>query len=618
MSELQALFLAQPADLRSVKPAARAKFIISMRKVGQMWTVTSRFEDDIWTFHGSPTNVKLANRRFDFKSIPFGFRAIVKESTYRYIRRGLEGRKRPGTGALLTYLKGVVSFTRYLTDLGIGTLKDATPSVCANFARAWKTGELSHVAKPALATVFQRLRSVEVLFELSQHTDDSMPQHPWEESSAQYISGESAASRSVGRRTPLIPYTDFSALFQSAWKIVEEADRLLTLREDMDRIQRASVGLSRVGVNERKTRVLELRGWNAGISALLERIMLLRTACYIVLASLTGCRNHELAYVRSDSYYSSVGHDGETYWWMISISTKTGEGKTEWMLPEAGVRALRIMQRWASPYHALLLEEISRLRQSDCTDVRIAEAEEHRGALFVGLSRHKDASVRTLSLTRWNDLLANFCVYSGVARVSTHQFRRTFANYAARSKFGDLRYLKEHFKHWSMDMTLGYALNEDQEMALFLEIQDELDDMKKATVGEWLSPGASLSGGYGRNLIAWRGRDENVVMFKSRAAMIGAIAESTAIRSNGHAWCTSDNHDCLGNETERLRCGDNCEHGVVGERHRPIYDRLYEDLTLLRSCTDIGRGGATRVERDIARCRRILIGIGHDPAEVPS
>jgi hypothetical protein len=47
--------------------------------------------------------------------------------------------------------------------------------------------------------------------------------------------------------------------------------------------------------------------------------------------------------------------------------------------------------------------------------------------------------------------------------LATHQFRRKFANYAARSQFGDLRYLKQHFKHWSLDMTLGYALNESQE-----------------------------------------------------------------------------------------------------------------------------------------------------------
>ncbi|MDB5935350.1 MAG: hypothetical protein JWQ01_2694 [Massilia sp.] len=51
-------------------------------------------------------------------------------------------------------------------------------------------------------------------------------------------------------------------------------------------------------------------------------------------------------------------------------------------------------------------------------------------------------------------------------------YKRLTACYAARSQFGDLRYLRDHFKHWSLDMTLGYAMNESQEMELYLEIQE--------------------------------------------------------------------------------------------------------------------------------------------------
>lgn len=615
MTKLQKAFLSQPSTLRGIEPSDRDKLIVSMRKVGDTWNVTSLFKEDIWTIYGAPTNVPRANTFLHFERVPASFRAIVKETMYRYLRHGLEGRKKPGYSALATYLKGVVSFTHYLTGVGIRTLKDVTPFVCANYVQALKSGQISRVAKLAPSTVEMRLGSIEALFELSQHTHSPIPEHPWQDSSAHHISGEGAARRLEGRKTPLIPYQDFSTLFQTAWRIVEEADTVLTLRDEMEKIQEGCTALTREGVNHRKRQALERLGWTHGLFALNTRIILVRTACYVVLASLTGCRNHELAYVRNDSYYSTVGRDGETYWWMRSISTKTDEGKTEWMVPEAGVRALRVMERWACPYQALLQEEIQRLRKVDGNDPRITEAEEHVGALFLGLDRRQYSKVRTLTVTRWNATLAEFAAHCGIASVSTHQFRRTFANYAARSQFGDLRYLKEHFKHWSMDMTLGYALNEDQEMALFLEIQDELEDMKEATVSEWLSPATPLAGGYGSNLVKWRSQNENVVMFKSRSAMIRSIAESTAIRSNGHAWCTSDNHECSGNDTEQLRCGDGCENGVVGERHRDIYDGLYGALTSLSSCEDIGRGGAARVERDIARCRRILIGIGHDPVE---
>jgi integrase len=38
-----------------------------------------------------------------------------------------------------------------------------------------------------------------------------------------------------------------------------------------------------------------------------------------------------------------------------------------------------------------------------------------------------------------------------------HQFRRTYARYVARAELGDLLTLRDHFGHWSIDMTTYYA-----------------------------------------------------------------------------------------------------------------------------------------------------------------
>eukprot|EP00952_Eustigmatos_sp_NYUAD-ZCMA_P002920 12753-Eustigmatos_ZCMA.PRE.1 len=83
-----------------------------------------------------------------------------------------------------------------------------------------------------------------------------------------------------------------------------------------------------------------------------------RTACYVVVASLSGCRNHELGFLRSNAIYSEETDKGERYWWMRSTSTKTDEGATEWMIPEAAVTAIRIMERWAAPYQVQLEAQI--------------------------------------------------------------------------------------------------------------------------------------------------------------------------------------------------------------------------------------------------------------------
>jgi integrase len=412
----------------------------------------------------------------------------------------------------------------------------------------------------------------------------------------------------------MMPDNVFTTLFQRAWDIVQGADQLLDLRDEMERIIAGNAGLrQRTAKAKRNERLREL-GFEGGLRKLESELREIRTAAYIVIASISGCRNHELAFLRANAYYSTEDDDGELYWWMRSKSVKTDEGPTEWMVPEAAVAALQVMERWSLPFRALLCHEIEQLRACNPLDSRIAEAEEHLDALFLGVDKAKGNLIRTLSNKQWNSQLRAFAGRCGLAwDLASHQFRRKFANHAAKSQFGDLRYLKKHFKHWSMNMTLGYALNEYQEMALYLEVQDELDDIKETTVSRWLDSDTSLAGGYGLSLVDWRGKDESIVLFKNHAHMVKSIAASTAIRSNGHAWCTADDNLCVGNTLERTRCGGGCGNAVIGAEHALLYQGLYDHLATLRDADDIGRGGRARVERDLQRCAGVLRTLGFSP-----
>lgn len=118
-----------------------------------------------------------------------------------------------------------------------------------------------------------------------------------------------------------------------------------------------------------------------------------------------------------------------------------------------------------------------------------------------------------------------------------------------------------------------------------------------------------LAGGYGKALKQWQREPQNLLIFKDHASMLKSISESTAIRSNGHAWCTADNEGCVGNTLDRTRCG-NCNHAVIGRVHAPIYQRLYDDLKELLHCPDIGEGGRQRIERNLNRCRDVLAQLG--------
>lgn len=606
-------------DPRTLRDAERNALIVSIRVVDGHPVIVSRYGDSRWRTVNHPTNKAPADQSINFEKLPEPFRETMKAIAYRYLQRGREGQKRPGPRAVVKLVGDSVFFLRHLESRGVTKLADTTSAICATYIekcrrhRVTRKGEQRPMKPAALVHLFS---VVEGLHELSQHTRDAMPEHPWSGTSAAHLAGRTGAG--TGRRqetTPLMPDDVFTTLFQKAWAHIEQSQPLLKTRDSWLAVL-ASRGKQWTYGQKSAALVafVKPRGWIGG-RAFNRALFDLRTSCYIVVASLSGCRHHELAFLKTGASYRAASTvdqsncERNTYWWMRSRSTKTGAGDTEWMVPEAAVRALRVMERWAKPHQAHLAAEIEARKLRNPRDPEIAEAARHQGTLFLASEPRRGNGVRTLSVQGLNLALKSFARSCDLQWVPTsHQFRRKFANYAARSQFGDLRYLKEHFKHWSLDMTLGYALNESQEMELYGEIQSELDNIKTGVVESWLNRSARLAGGYGANVVAWR--DSNpVTIFKDRKHMVRSLAESTPIRSNGHAWCTADDDLCVGNGLERTRCGG-CGNAVIGVKHAPIYRGLHDHLQEVAKMPDIGDGGRKLVERDMQRCRSVLAALG--------
>jgi len=605
----------QPVEIRGLKQIDRNLLVVSAINLDGKWQVISRYGDENWLFYGGPTNKRASFREFQFSLVPENYRETMKSIVYRYIRRGRNDGRKPAIATLRALFDNALPYLAFLNNRGILSLGGITSQTCKVYSDSIKSAISTRKKRHLKSSSREkRLLAVEAIHELSQYCDDPMLEQPWIDSSAYVLSGEHDANSgesSQPAKTPLIPDEVFTALFQASSVTIEGAERILKLRDDIDALAVKRAELSESGLNYAKNRLLVEHGWAEGLDSFEEAVLDIRTACYIVVASLSGCRNHELAYIQSNSYYSTKDDEQEVYWWMKSRSTKTGEGYTEWMIPPAAVAALRVADWWALPYQAKIKSEIMRRRKKSSRDAEIAEARKHQDAIFLGVARKKGNEVRTLSLEAWNVNLKLFAQKHGIDwSFTTHQFRRKFANYAARSKFGDLRYLKEHFKHWSMDMTLGYALNEAQELELYAEIQAEYDDIKEELVESWLRPHEPLAGGYGEGIMVWRiGAD--IQLFKSRGDMVRAVAESTPIRSNGHAWCTAQDDACVGNGgLESTRCANGCNNGVVGRRHVAFYRGLYDHNKELLQCNDIGPGGLARAKRDLEICDRTLRKLG--------
>jgi hypothetical protein len=611
----------QPGDVRDLPKSDRDNLIISASQVDGQWVILTRYVDDVWDLNNRTSNVPPSHNRLDFGTISPVFRAAMKAMIYRYLRRGRSGMGRAKGSRLQELFIYSRLFLRYLEAHKLDHLSAVSPLICTTYAAAcrtqYRTRRSEH--KPLSQTeLSKRFRAVEALYELSQYTDDRMPQEPWPETSATAMAGliGIGSDSKQGSKTPLIPDDVFCVIFERAYQQIERGQQLLDLRDALPTFAAQQEVLPAYSITRMKRHHLSSLGWEGGARGFNKALSDLRTACYIVLASTSGCRNHELANLQSGAHHRTQDEDGTVYHWMRSRSEKTDVGSHDWMIPEAGVRALRLMERWSAPYQAIIAGEIAQRRRANPLDPQIAEASKHRHAIFLGMTPYGGHCVRTLGNASWNLCLKAFTKECGLNwDLTSHQFRRKFANYVAHSRFGDLRYLKEHYAHWTLDMTLSYAMDDSWGQHLDLEmfdiIHEELEDIKLGVVENWLND-TPLAGGYGRALEHWRREPQNLLIFKDHASMLKSIAESTAIRSNGHAWCTADNDGCVGNTLERTRCGD-CNHAVIGRRHAPIYQRLYNDLKGLLHCQDIGEGGRQRVERNLNRCRDVLIHLGMEP-----
>lgn len=611
----------QPRDVRDLLVCDRDSLMISATRVDLHWVILSRYGDDTWQLEGFTSNISDGRRRVDFTQVPKSFQVVMKAILYRFLRCGRSGQRRPKGITVHKLFVCAQPFLRYLATLNIEHLSAVSPEVCASYVAACRAHRQSRRSpgKPlSQGGLSDRLLVIETLYELSQYTDDPIPEHPWPDTSAAAMAGLTGSNvwGNLEAKTPLMPNEVFCTLFEEAVELVERGDAMLDLRQALATIEIERSGQSRLTIDTAKNHHLATNGFGGHQKAFSKSIIRLRTACYIVIASTSGCRNHELANIQLGAYHSSKDNEGTTYHWLRSKSEKTNAGVRNWMIPKVAVRALQVMERWAKPFQAKIATEITELRRINPYDPAISSAKLHLNAIFLGGSLTKGNRVRTLSCSSWDSTLKEFAKSLGLDwNLASHQFRRKFANYAAHSKFGDLRYLREHFAHSSMDMTISYGMDHDWGQHLDLELYDnirsELEDIKLDIVGTWMG-NEPLAGGYGHAIKHWQRDPTNLALFDTHASMLTSIAESTAIRSNGHAWCTADDNRCIGNTLERTRCG-NCENAVIGCSHAGIYQRLYDNLKGLLKCEGIGDGGRQRVLRDLGRCRDVLMQLGDDP-----
>ncbi|WP_028232610.1 tyrosine-type recombinase/integrase [Paraburkholderia mimosarum] len=572
------LLIEQPLSVAGLDETIRRNVVISAVVDNGQERALSRYGDlvwEMWLFVSTP-NSHDSSKRLNWSRIPEPFREVSKAVMFRYWRVGSEGSTPPGVSWLRHFLDHLAVFFRYLESVGVASVTDVHPIHITNYVHIQKdSGQVS-------GTLASKFCALERLYEFRDEHPDGLRFHPWPNSSAGEIAGRVGQARKDGEKdskTPLIPLPVAQALFNHAEKILRNADGILNERD----------------AGRRPT-------WQD------PEVIAIRNACFYLLGVLTGMRNSELSGIEVGAGRTEI-KNGHTFHWIKSFEHKTKKGVVEFLMPNMGHDILRVLERWSEPYRMRLAERLQEWEsnQGERTHRRmqkIADARSNLNKLFLGNGLRGIVSV---SGDGWGDALQTFAKGAGVSwALAPHQMRRLYAYSFARHRLGGLLFLKEQFKHSSINMTQLYAANPHQDAALYDEILEEARQHKIKTITGWLEGEELLAGGAGKKIMALRAQD-----FPDRKAMIEETSERITIRSTGHAWCLAKDEGCGGSGIyEKRRCGT-CRNGIIDGNFKPFWQETYRHhRELVEEASKFGPGDVKRVQRDLEEAARVLNDLG--------
>lgn len=581
ISKAYELLAGQPVSLAGLSDQERGNVVVSavLDEDGNT-LVLSRVRDmvwEMWPFVTTP-NTRLNRKRLDWSGIPDAYREACQNVLFRYWKVGRLGQSLPGVSTLINTLQNLRIFCRYIASLGLQSLADVQPLHIANFVHAQKTAGL---AARTLASQFSEL---ELLYDLRDQHKATLQVHPWPDSSASEIAGWVGQDGQDARKvalTPLMPVEVAQHLYLHAKGILEHAEGLLDERD----------------IGER--------------SAFKKpNIKAIRDACFYLLGVLTGMRSSELSSIEVGAGRTEV-KNGITFHWVASVEHKTKKGRVEYLMPSMGHDILRILERWSQPYRRRLAEQIAALevengRRSDKQLQWLATARSDVRRLFLGNGR---GGIVSVSGSGWTQVLSQFALAADTDwKLAAHQMRRLYAYTFVRHRLGDMLFLKEQFKHSSIDMTQLYGSNPLQDAALYDDILSELMVYKAGVVAQWLEKDEPLAGGAASRIKEMRAYD-----FDNRKELLTETSLRINMRSTGHSWCLAQDEGCGGSGIyAKGICGD-CRNGVIDHRFIPIWQEAYRHHKELQGdAHELGPGMVARVEKDLAQAAKILKDLGID------
>ncbi|MEZ8368183.1 site-specific integrase [Vibrio splendidus] len=567
----------------------------------------SQYEEDVWVFPASKGTKATPQSQLKLNFAPIAdaqMKRMAKWVVWSKMKEGL------AVGTLRSNLSKLKSYFQWVLSSDITATHGLTAFTSNAYVRFVNTltskmkGEVKPLAPDTKTKKFYVLEGLHRYCKAF----DFVKEHPWPDSSASEqagMVGDTLREARAKAKTPIIPDEVLIPLCQFTKSYFDRADEILALREKLEMFVSRGEDYS-YKIAQKRQYLQTISTEYEKLDDLNEDLVLLRDSCIFWLLLTTGMRIHEVLGITRAAYRSET-RDDTTYYYIETVSEKTHTGLAEWIAPRIATQAMDILGRLSSPLQEQLERDLRKAQASN-DHVEAHRLEEISGHICLSKNqknRNQISLLSSLSITSFR--LPNLCKQIGSDwNLSAHQFRRTFANYAVHSELGDLRALKDHFKHWSITMTALYAFNDNLDAELFEELLREKYLIEEEIKQDWFELDTPITGGdMAQNIKKVREDGELIKTFGSRSEMAKAFSSSIPIRSTGIGWCTND---------DECKCGkpDSCESGIVDRRHLPYWEGMLVQQMELMQLDDIGEAGKASVEKGMKRCESVLTSLGLD------
>lgn len=628
-------------DLRLIKeftPADKENLAVSIALLPDGTPmVVSRYGDFIWDLYPyvPQENLPLSSKQIDWRiALPDGqlltdpAHAMLLESTKSFLwsrfADPVEGRKRPTMLTLIRKVGDIKHLLRWMVRSGISNFADLAGRTMdyVHAAKCTDTGRLV-----AVELVGKRLWVLEDLYHQRSKLHDALRVHPWPHETAASIAGIKQSGVHRKPKTDFIPDTVAGRLAEVALNYVQNrSGAILAALEAASAAEKekASAGYGQNSRMAARIAAARAAGYK-GSADLSTEAFQLRAACYIVINLFSGIRDSEMRSIAENCIAPGKSKDGSTdILWLHGTIYKTGLRPKRWMAPPVVEEAVKVLTRLTSPLRASLRQERDELEVRIPLSIdkirarlmkRFDSVSKQKNCLFLGETRFKGKEINSLSIGVINKSLKRFCADFNIPGddgkpypLHTHQFRRTYARFVARSELGDLLTLRDHFGHGSIDMTVYYADggadDYESDTELLEMVTKEKIDRQGEIIGEYLDSDAPLANG-AHWLKNWRA---SVRTAANKEELIKEYAGTVTLNGTGHSWCVGNARGtgCGGLCVFEAQMCVECNYGIIGQEHRSVWQGIQEQQLEALALDDMGPGGRARAKTILNHAEKVL------------